>query len=691
MQAEFTIRGRRVRVRGRLDGLYRTRRGWKLVEIKPDISPSSSNLTMLEMQEQLRYYAALAQQSILSGKEKRPFTGELAFAGQGGHLRRMEVPLENAAQALLERLEVELDIKEDQKSHLRDLKAAWPSVARKMRSTFRPLQREMSDALNDTLLREFCVILASPPGTGKTRAVLWAGLNNAIARGVPLAYFTAKTTGAQEVLATLRQMGEADLPLRVVWLLGRAQLCEDCGDWPDCSAIHTTHEALIKGKLSAFLIHEEHWMPETLESLCKDKGYCLYELNREAARLADVIIADEYFFFEGLPPIPKKPLVLIDEVHQIPERLRQHIETHLSIEEIRSIKDSRGEAARAAKQMLRLLDPSELEAPEGSTANREEWTRLAKTLRVHSESQYWRREPSALSKMEHIARWISRTPKAVCLQPVFRSGHFAGFYLLLNDHRTVVPELLRHFGKVVGFSGTLPEEDYHLRRLIGFPASTAIVRVGMFEKGGVKILIIPEGRSKYPPLLADFRKTVRLLTQVLALRPGVYLIFGPNEAFIRELSDRLTSRGHLCVEMAKGMKEETLHHLFSKTGAEGFILAPLGGQFAEAVNLPTDLLTGVIVLGPGIAPPTVSSEFRRRLLDNDEEEGFEEIYVKPAMARVVQAVGRLSRGPEASGVALLIDERFEKDIYLRHLPPHWYSKSPRELICADWKREIRNA
>jgi DNA excision repair protein ERCC-2 len=142
--------------------------------------------------------------------------------------------------------------------------------------------------------------------------------------------------------------------------------------------------------------------------------------------------------------------------------------------------------------------------------------------------------------------------------------------------------------------------------------------------------------------------------------------------------------------MSKGTKEETLRHLFSKSNSEGFVLAPLGGQFAEAVNLPTELFAVVVVLGPGVAPPTVSSEFQRHLLENEEKEGFEEIYIKPAMARVVQAVGRLSRGPDANGVALLVDERFATSLYLRHLPRHWYSHSPRELICTDWRREIRN-
>lgn len=151
----------------------------------------------------------------------------------------------------------------------------------------------------------------------------------------------------------------------------------------------------------------------------------------------------------------------------------------------------------------------------------------------------------------------------------------------------------------------------------------------------------------------------------------------------------LTTRGYNCLEMLRGVGEETLLHIFKKS--EGFILAPLGGQYSEAVNPPEDLLTGVIILGPGVSPPTPSCEFRRHLIEGEEEEAFEEVYIKPAMLRVVQAAGRLSRSPDARGIVMLADIRFAKESYLKYLPLEWYERSPNELICENWKQEIQDA
>jgi len=175
----------------------------------------------------------------------------------------------------------------------------------------------------------------------------------------------------------------------------------------------------------------------------------------------------------------------------------------------------------------------------------------------------------------------------------------------------------------------------------------------------------------------------------MKLRPGVYLVFGQSNAHIQELSAMLHARGIFSLVASRDFDEKTLYHFFGDSAAKGFLLAALGGRFSEAVNLPVNLFAGVIVLGPGVSPPTSSSEFRRQLLLAEEEDGFDEIYIQPAMARVVQAVGRLTRSPEARGVALLMDERFATERYLRHFPPEWYEKSPRELICKNWKEVLR--
>jgi DNA excision repair protein ERCC-2 len=687
LKGDFLLRGKRVQVTGRADGLHRIKHGWKLIEIKPDFFQSSDSLDLLESQEQMRYYAALAEKSTAFGRGGKTVEGEIWLVKPNGRVRKVQVSLQDATEALYHRLAVEFDVRRDASKHSSELKKAWPSVAKKMRADFRPIQIEMSDGLSKALACESSAILASPPGTGKTRAVLWTGLRHAIAHGIPVVYFTAKTTGATEALMTLKEMTEAGLPLRVVWLLGRAQTCENCFDWPICQATLPTREAIVRGEISGFLARRPAWDAETLQSYCLDNRFCPYEVNREAARTADLIIADEFFFFEGLPQRKKKPLALIDEVHHIPQRFREHVEIFLSMEDVRRLERYNDAVGKRVRDVLRLLDPRRMESLESSDAVQQEWALMNQTLRAHAADG---EHKDSLAKLAHVARWLSSGPKEVQLVRVFRSGRFEGFHLSLADHRPILRRRLEQFHTVIGFSGTLPESDRALCRSVGFPVSAKVLRVGEFGRGEVRILVIPEGQTKYPLRLADFKKAVQLLLQIMKLRPGVYLVFGQSRAYIHELSDMLRARRTFCLEMSREMDEETLRHFFGAPKSKGFVLGPLGGQFSEAVNLPVDLFAGVIVLGPGVSPPTASSEFRRRQLDAEEEDSFDEIYIQPAMARVTQAIGRLIRGPEAKGVALLVDERFAQERYLRHLPRDWFDKSPRELIGRNWRQEIRN-
>ncbi|MFH1009637.1 MAG: helicase C-terminal domain-containing protein [bacterium] len=689
--ADYSVRGKRVRVRGRADGLHQTRGGWKLIEIKPDVSRFFSELDLLEPQEQIRYYAALAQQSLTARQGEREIKGEIWLVKPSGRVRKVSVSLEDAAQRLFNRLEIELDIRRDRREHSAALKKVWPSVARKLRADFRPAQLEMSKGLSDAIAESSFAVLVSPPGTGKTRAVLWAGLNHAIAKETPLVYFTAKTTGAQEALETLHDMRNRGMPLRIVWLLGREQLCQGCFDWPSCGAILLTRQALVRGEVSAFLARELAWEPETLRAYSFERQFCLYELNREAARVADVIVADEFFFFEGLPVVRKKPFALLDEVHEVPQRLREHMEIFFSMEEMRSLARRDDWAGQSVKGMLQQLDPNRMESWEITGGIQEEWGAMAKAMRAFSESGSSREQNGTIGKLKHIARWLSSVPNEVCLIPMFHSGRFQGLHLSVIRESPILRRLLENLGGAIGFSGTLSGSDQNLRRTIGFPASSAVLRVGTLESGKVKILVIREGKSRHPPRLDDFKKAVRVLLQVMKLRPGVYLVFGQSNAYIQELSVMLRSRGVFSLEASRDLNKETMQHFFGDPAAKGFLFAALGGRFSEAVNLPVNLFAGVIVLGPGVSPPTSSSEFRRQLLETEDEDSFDEIYIQPAMARVAQAVGRLTRSPEARGVALLIDERFAAEKYMRHFPPEWYEKSPRELICANWKQVLRHA
>ncbi|MFM2246000.1 MAG: hypothetical protein RL071_2074, partial [Pseudomonadota bacterium] len=101
------------------------------------------------------------------------------------------------------------------------------------------------------------------------------------------------------------------------------------------------------------------------------------------------------------------------------------------------------------------------------------------------------------------------------------------------------------------------------------------------------------------------------------------------------------------------------------------LLAVLGGGLAEGVDLPGDALIGAVIVSPGLPPPTAE----RRLLADWYEERFgagrRYAYLVPGLTRVVQAAGRVIRGPEDRGVVFLLCQRFLRDELRALLPPAW--------------------
>ena len=76
------------------------------------------------------------------------------------------------------------------------------------------------------------------------------------------------------------------------------------------------------------------------------------------------------------------------------------------------------------------------------------------------------------------------------------------------------------------------------------------------------------------------------------------------------------------------------------------MLAVLGGMYAEGVDYPGELLSGVFIVSPGLPQISFERELLRRYFDETEQAGFEYAYLQPGMTRVVQAAGRLIRSEQ---------------------------------------------
>ena len=107
------------------------------------------------------------------------------------------------------------------------------------------------------------------------------------------------------------------------------------------------------------------------------------------------------------------------------------------------------------------------------------------------------------------------------------------------------------------------------------------------------------------------------------------------------------------------------------SGEVGVGFAVLGGAFAEGVDLPGGRVIGAFIATLGLPPPTPVNEMMKDALDAAFGAGYAYAYLVPGIRKVVQAAGRVVRGPEETGVIYLIDDRYRLSAVQRLLPSWW--------------------
>ncbi|MEY4415871.1 MAG: hypothetical protein RIQ53_3164 [Pseudomonadota bacterium] len=126
---------------------------------------------------------------------------------------------------------------------------------------------------------------------------------------------------------------------------------------------------------------------------------------------------------------------------------------------------------------------------------------------------------------------------------------------------------------------------------------------------------------------------------------------------------------------------EAFLHRFRPDGV-GLGFAVLGGAFGEGVDLPGRRLIGAFIATLGL--PRIDARAQalceRLQAAFGERAGRDYAYTVPGLRKVVQAAGRVIRGPEDRGQVWLIDERWQRRELLTLLPASW---QPRPLALHD--------
>lgn len=568
----------------------------------------------------------------------------------------------------------------------------------------RPGQENLVALVEASLNQGTRLLVQAPTGLGKTASVLYPGLQKALADDLRTFYLTPRNSQHAVAEAFVRRLCENGHAIRSITLRAKERICpqEEVHCHPDvCPRANGYYDRLKESKALDRLIGLGCADSASIQVVAGEHTLCPFELSLDAARNADVIIGDYNYAlspsstlirFFGDEEAEARNLLLLDEAHNLPNRAAAWFSPALDVVQLSSLKKAwkgkrtglKGSFTRQLDRCLKLLeahtgphrkvdvDPVPYSAEEQrirklvakAAADGIELTPshpLVQLLRQWSEFCGVLRERTEA----HLITWVP--PGRLQITCVDASLHLA--------------ERFKPLAGVVLFSGTLKPFDYYAR-LSGIESFRSEEIPSPFPPENRCVLVVPQistlyrQRDKQGPRIATF------LSKVLPLHHGNYLIFFPSFEFLEKTLPLLDLPGFRILAQPRRASSEALNQILTALAEERglVVLAVQGGSLSEGIDLPGEALIGCVVVGPPIPPFDLERKLTKDYFDRLAGEGEAFTYTYPAMAKAIQAAGRVIRGPRERGLLAFLDGRFLDPAFAQCFPSDWFQQSPREAV-----------
>lgn len=237
---------------------------------------------------------------------------------------------------------------------------------------------------------------------------------------------------------------------------------------------------------------------------------------------------------------------------------------------------------------------------------------------------------------------------------------------------------------VVFFSATLSPVSYYEALFAGQTHGSllsSLLLPSPFPAEHRLVLVHDKISLRYQDRQGSLDDVLDLLLEVCAQKLGNYLIYCPSYQYLAQIRKALQLRERPVntdfILQRPGMDERQKKLFVRRFDAYGerslYAFAVLGSLFNEGIDLQGERLSGVIILGTAIPPPSPERELMSQYYAERFGSGFHYAYVFPGFHRIQQAAGRLIRSHEDRGFVLLIDQRWSEPSYRNLLPRDWHA------------------
>jgi len=604
----------------------------------------------------------------------------------------------------------------------------------------RPEQERMILDIEESIKNEKSILINAPTGIGKTIAAL-APCLNFISKNpnMKILFLTSRHTQHKIVIETILKINKTkNKNFRVASVFGKKNLCSfDTANFTNhefldyckklreskkCYFYSNVYETKNTKLLSQTANSATDYIKKNLESadslkdFCKARNLCAYEIACALAKNSDVVVLDYNYvfndsiregFFKKINASLENSVLIIDEAHNLNERLKEILSQRISSKTIRLAKRENQRFNFDFENELNILE--EFLKKEALLTNEENFNE--RVIDNKKLIEYIESSSKDLSFDELVNLFYLYGTKVRELENRSFIGRIADFLLLLKqtqdseafitvfkkkedilllNHTCLDPSILsqRIVNKasfVIAMSATLnPPEMF--RKILGFKNATVKSYKNPFPKKNRLTLVIPKATTRY-----DFRneqefiKNANIISCIMKIVPGRMLIFFPSYFVMKKISYFIKNPNkRLFFErqrMDKDEKKKLIEEFLSNENSA--LLGVIRASFSEGIDLPNKL-KAVVIVGIPLEPP--SSEVKKIISYYDKKfgNGLEYGYIIPTINKTIQAVGRCIRTENDKGALIFIDRRYMSKFYNSFFPKEWELK-----IGFDFENELK--
>lgn len=569
-------------------------------------------------------------------------------------------------------------------------------------NTYREGQYPFMGAIYQTFIRQEVLYASAPTGIGKTVGALYAALKSVKDSKEKIFYLTAKNAGKHIAVDTVRNLIKNGLKVKAITLNSKDNMClrEEVDCDPEICPFAKGFYNRLSVALKDIFEHDDVYDMKLIKDYATYHNICPHEFALEIANYADIIICDFNYafdprirlirFFEESNYIPK---LLVDESHNLVDRSRSMYSSELSINDIYSLK-----AITDAMKPVTLKNPVQLliNVMESSIKNTdvkksgffidtEIDESLLKAIRYvvnkcesfladykkHEHRKTIRESYFTLMQFLRVSEYFSKAFRYAIID----NKQQTTFNIICLDASHPIKEIIdTKASGTVFFSATLNPSKYYASLLTQNEGKYFDVP-SPFEPKKLGLFIDVSTSTKYHDRPQSIDRIIDSLYAMLESKVGNYIIFFPSYKYLEMVLAKFDQINYETLIQTPNMslkeRNALLDNFRTPKKTSKIMFSVLGGSFSEGVDYIGDLLHGVMIVGVALPAYNKLNEIMKDYFFESGYDGFHYAYTYPGMNKVIQAVGRVIRTMEDRGVAILLDERYNRPLYQSLMPKHW--------------------